>query len=196
MRKNDADEEYFALVMLDVRTAFFDIHRVLEVAKANHSDLDVMIVSGHKVRERVADAIRQVETDFEGLSVEDGPPSFALSNVVEERKWHLHVLAERLDRYLENHFQQDTLSLGHLSENFHISTSYITRLFREHVGMSFRRRLNTYRVEKAKFLLRNTNQTVDCIAREVGFKNHARLTEAFYRFEGMPPGRYRRNGIT
>ena len=67
------------------------------------------------------------------------------------------------------------------------------RLFREHVGMTFKRRLNLHRLRKAKDLLKTTDQTVDCIAKYCGFKNHTRLTEAFYRFEGMPPGQFRRS---
>ena len=59
--------------------------------------------------------------------------------------------------------------------------------------MSFRKRLNLHRVRRAKDLLKTADQTVDCIAKDFGFKNHARLTKAFYRFKGMPLGQFRRN---
>ena len=194
MSRNENDE-YFALVMLDVRTAFFDIQRILQVAKEKHSDNEVLFVSGRDVRDKVSQAIRQVGSDVKILPVEDAVSLVVLTKLVEVRQGYTHVLAERLDRYLEKHFQKKSLSLGDLCESFRISPSYITRLFREHVGMSFRKRLNSYRVEKAKYLLRTTDQTVDCIARDVGFSNHARLTEAFHRFEGMPPGRFRRTCV-
>ena len=54
--------------------------------------------------------------------------------------------------------------------------------------MSFRKRLNLHRIRKAKDLLKTTDQTVACIAKDCGFKNHTRLTEAFYRFEGIAAG--------
>ena len=192
MRRHDDDNEYFALVMLDVRTAFFDIQRILQVDTEKHSDNDVLFVVGRNVRDKVTQALRQGVSEVTVIPTEDATQQLALAELVEVRQRYSHVLAERLDRYLEKHFQKKTLSLGDLRENFQISSSYITRLFREHVGMSFRKRLNSYRVQKAKYLLRTTDQTVDCIANEVGFRNHARLTEALYRFEGMPPGRFRR----
>ncbi len=192
MHRLDDDNEYFALVMLDVRTAFFDIQRILQVDQEKHPDYDVLFVVGRDVRDNLNRALRQRAPDVTVIPRKDAASHLALAKLVEARQRYSHVLAERLDRYLETHFQKKSLSLGDLRESFQISSSYITRLFREHVGMSFRKRLNSYRVQKAKHLLKTTDQTVDCIAREVGFRNHARLTEAFYRFEGMPPGRFRR----
>lgn len=64
MSRNDSDE-YFALFMLDVRTAFFDIHRILQVAKEQHSDNSVSIVAGRDVCKNVAQAIAQESTDVE-----------------------------------------------------------------------------------------------------------------------------------
>ena len=192
-RKNNG--EGFSLIMLDMRFLFSDVIDILQVVKERNPENDVMIVTGRGDWEKVVEVIRQVAKDVEVRPVVEAYEGSNLGTLSGHHHGPSHVLAERLDRYLEQHFHQESLRLRDVCVNFRISSSYVTRLFREHVGMSFRKRLNLHRVQKAKYLLRTTDHTVDCIARDCGFRNYSRLTEAFYRFEGMSPGRFRRAKI-
>ncbi len=185
------DGKNFALVVLGLGRSFLDIPRIMRIASEEHSN--AVIVTGRGACEDVIKFVKHIARDVEILPVENGSASSTIGNSFMSGQKPPHVLAERLDRYLEQHYQQDSLRLRDLCTSFRISSSYVTRLFREHVGMSFRKRLNLHRIRKAKDLLKTTDQTVDCIAKDCGFKNHTRLTEAFYRFEGMPPGQFRRD---
>lgn len=183
----------FALVVIDMGRPFRDIPRIMRVAGEENSRGEAVFVTGRGACEDVIELVKHVAGDVEVRPIEKGSASSTVGNSVTPGHKPTHVLAERLDRYLEQHYHQESLRLRDLCTSFRISSSYVTRLFREHVGMSFRRRLNLHRVKKAKDLLRTTDQTVDCIAKDCGFKNHTRLTEAFYRCEGMPPGQFRRS---
>ncbi len=183
----------FALVVLSMERSFSDIPRILRIASEEHPKSEVVIVTGRGACEDVIELVKDVARDVKVILVENGSASSTVGNLVTHGHKPTHVLAERLDRYLEQHYHQESLRLRDLCTSFRISSSYVTRLFKKHVGMTFRRRLNLHRVKKAKDLLRTTDQTVDCIAKDCGFKNHTRLTEAFYRFEGMPPGQFRRS---
>ena len=48
------------------------------------------------------------------------------------------------------------------------------------------------RIEKAKRLLRATDETVTSVSQRVGFNSLTHFTRVFYRFEGCAPGRYRK----
>ena len=191
-RKEKGNSDSFELIVLDAGMSTEEILEVLQIFKERKSEIDVRIVTGRGDLEEVVEAIRQVARNVEVTPVVDAYADSILGKRPEQRQAHTHVLAERLDRYLGQHFHQKSLSLEDLCLKFQISSSYVTRIFREHVGMSFRKRLNLHRVQKAKNLLRTTDLTVDCIANDCGFRNCSRLTEAFHRFEGMPPGRFRR----
>lgn len=191
-RKGKGISDSFELIVLDAGISTEEILKVLQIFRERKSEIDVMIVTGRGDLEEVVEAIRQVARNVEVTPVVDAYAVSILGKRPDHRQAHTHVLAERLDRYLEQHFHEESLSLKDLCLNFRISSSYVTRVFREHVGMSFRKRLNLHRVQKAKYLLRTTNLTVDCIASDCGFRNCSRLTEAFYRIEGVPPGRFRR----
>lgn len=191
-RIEKGNSDSFELIVLDAGMSTEEILEVLQIFRERKSEIDVMIVTGRGDLEEVVEAIRQVAKNVEVTPVVDAYAVSILGKRPERRQAHTHVLAGRLDRYLEQHFHQESLSLNDLCTKFRISSSYVTRLFKEQVGMSFRKRLNLHRVQKAKYLLRTTDLTVDCIANDCGFRNCSRLTEAFYRFEGMPPGRFRR----
>ena len=187
------DGRNFALVVLRLGRCFLDIPRIMRIAIDEHRCAEAVIVTGRGACEDVIELLKRVAKDVEVLPFDNGSATSTVAGSVILGAKPTHVLAERLDRFLEQHYQQDSLRLSDLCTSFRISSSYVTRIFREHVGMSFRNRLNLHRVTKAKDLLKTTDQTVDCIAKDCGFKNHTRLTEAFYKFEGMPPGQFRRS---
>ena len=101
------------------------------------------------------------------------------------------VWASKLDGFLRDHFTNPSLKLSILCDYFGISSSYATRLFREHIGMSFHKYLSFYRVEEAKRHLAETKDRVYEIADRCGFTNSNHLIRVFFEFTNMSPGQYR-----
>ncbi len=108
------------------------------------------------------------------------------------RKSH-SVWASKLDGFLRDHFTDPSLKLSTLCDHFGISSSYATRLFREHIGMSFHKCLSFYRVEEAKRHLAETKDLVYEIADKCGFTNSNHLIRVFFDFTNMSPGQYRKS---
>lgn len=99
--------------------------------------------------------------------------------------------ARRLDRYLVDNLSDPDLSLESLKERFAVSKSYLSKLFRSEIGTPFRIRLMRHRINKATRLLETTNEPIYMVAYCCGFRSHCRLTEAFTRYHGIAPRRYR-----
>ena len=116
-----------------------------------------------------------------------------LQKVTGLRKRSHSVWASKLDGFLRDHFTNPSLKLSVLCDHFGISSSYATRLFREHIGISFHKYLSFYRVEEAKRHFADTKDLVYEIADRCGFTNSNHLIRVFFEFTNTSPGQYRQS---
>jgi len=69
---------------------------------------------------------------------------------------------------------------------------YFSVLFKKETGMNFSNYLINLRMEKAKNLLRSTNDTMEAIADSVGYKDTRYFSQLFTKTVGIKPALYRR----
>jgi len=92
--------------------------------------------------------------------------------------------------YIEAHLARD-LTLAELAEVACLSPSHFSRAFKQAVGTGPHRYTVQRRVERAKALLRHTENTLAGIAAATGFADQSHFTAAFRREVGLTPGRFR-----
>jgi AraC family transcriptional regulator len=100
---------------------------------------------------------------------------------------------ERLDRvydYIEAHLD-NTLSLTDLASVACLSPYHFSRSFKQAVGIGPQRYVMQRRLERAKTLMRRTNEPLALIAQEAGFSDQSHLTSVFRREIGITPGQFR-----
>jgi AraC family transcriptional regulator len=100
---------------------------------------------------------------------------------------------ERLTRvydYIEANLD-DRLTLSALAGVACLSPYHFSRSFKQAVGVGPQRYVMHRRVERAKALMRRTNQPLALIAQEVGFADQSHLTAVFRREIGVTPGHFR-----
>ncbi|MBQ8171468.1 MAG: substrate-binding domain-containing protein [Oscillospiraceae bacterium] len=73
-----------------------------------------------------------------------------------------------------------------------LSGSHFQRLYKKHFGVSFNEELITFRMDRAKYLLKNTSISVQRIAEECGYTNAAHFMRQFKDREKMSAGQYRK----
>ena len=101
--------------------------------------------------------------------------------------------SERLRRvrdYVEAHLDDD-LSLTVLADIACLSPYHFSRSFKEATGVGPQRYVMQRRLERAKALMRRTNQPLALIAQEAGYADQSHHTSIFRREMGMTPGRFR-----
>lgn len=96
--------------------------------------------------------------------------------------------------YISQNYQDDMLTLETLAEHLDINYYYLSRLMKEHLGVSFVQYLTAFRLEKAKQLLDNTDETIEQIAKTTGFYRSDSLIRAFKKYYNITPSKYRRQG--
>jgi AraC-like DNA-binding protein len=83
-------------------------------------------------------------------------------------------------------------TLERLAFEAHLSRTTLARRFTEAVGEPPLAYLTRWRMHLAAARLKHTSDTVEVIAREVGYTSEHAFNRAFARHRGHPPGRYRR----
>jgi len=92
--------------------------------------------------------------------------------------------------YIEAHLCED-VSLEAIAAAAHLSTFRFARGFRKAVGQPPHQYVIGRRLERAKELLRTTEEGIGEVGRRVGFSSQSHFTALFRRRCGLPPKRYR-----
>lgn len=98
-------------------------------------------------------------------------------------------------RLVKNKFREP-LKLSVIADCLHINVSYLSRLFRDEVGVNFSDYLLNYRIEQAKrLLLQNKNWSISHIADECGFNSQHYFSNAFKKVVQCTPKEFRSRKI-
>ncbi|MGG6237474.1 helix-turn-helix domain-containing protein [Nodosilinea sp. AN01ver1] len=92
--------------------------------------------------------------------------------------------------YLDAHLATE-ITLATLAELVDISPFHFSRLFKQSLGVSPYQYLLQQRIERAKRLLKQTDQPITTIALACGFNSHSHLGRKFRQLTGMTPKTFR-----
>ncbi|OAS87835.1 MULTISPECIES: helix-turn-helix transcriptional regulator [Metabacillus] len=112
-----------------------------------------------------------------------------LENIQEQTKKADLTVADQLMNFIHDHFHRD-LSLSDLAEHFNLTSSYVSKVFKEQTGENFKEYLNMYRVKKAKEILSAQEVKISQVASMVGFNNVNTFIRTFKKYVGLSPGQY------
>lgn len=94
-------------------------------------------------------------------------------------------------RYIKKNYTQP-ITLSDVCEKLHYSRSYVSHIFKQHTGRSFRQYLTEIRLEAAKTLLQYSGLSITEIAFSVGFEDSTYFASIFKKHYGLSPSAYRK----
>lgn len=109
----------------------------------------------------------------------------------EQEKSRQGDICEQVKVYIQKHYADPELNISLLGEEFHLSASYLSRLFKEKYENSILDYIAKIRIQNAKEDLRNTSKNVYEIATDNGFLSSNVFIKTFKKWEGITPGVYR-----
>lgn len=111
-------------------------------------------------------------------------------NKLDATKPDFHKISSTLQFISDNY--QRTLSLGEISQHFHMSSSAFCNYFKRKTGKTLMSYLNEYRTAKACKLMTTSDKHIAEIAFECGFNNISYFNRTFKKVIGKNPTAYRK----
>ncbi len=99
-------------------------------------------------------------------------------------------LAMQITKYLHENYDRN-ISMQDVADALYVTPRHINRVYREFFGSSFKQTLQNFRVNYAKNYLCDTNDSIEKIARMVGFSSAHGFSRLFLELEGMSATEYR-----
>ncbi|MCB2359875.1 response regulator [Clostridium estertheticum] len=98
-------------------------------------------------------------------------------------------------RYIDTNYNVNDLSLGNVADKFNLSSSYLSKLLKKEVGLSFIDYLTKYRINKSICMMDDPKYKIYEIAQAVGYSNQHYFCKAFKKIMGFAPTEYRGRSI-
>ncbi len=108
--------------------------------------------------------------------------AFDYGNFVQDNR----SVAERLKEYIEKHLGEN-ISRTTLAEEVYLNPDYLARLFKQEMGVSIAAYLLERRMERARYLLQETQKPISQIAEELGYENSSYFSKLFRKTYGVTP---------
>lgn len=104
-----------------------------------------------------------------------------------EKRSSGNQLIVTIRKYIDDNYQDPSLGLNKIADEFPISESYFSFLFKEEVGENFSSYLERKRMEHALELLKETSMNINDVYKEVGYNNSHSFRRVFKKIYGMLP---------
>lgn len=104
-------------------------------------------------------------------------------------------LSYKIKKIIEENYNQHFLGLCYISEQVGVSTSYVSKVFKEEYGIGVVEYMNELRIEAAKKLMEKEGITIKEVAEQVeqvGFTSDIHFIRIFKKYENITPGVYKR----
>ena len=188
------------IVIMDINIPIINGLKVIETAKLKYPDTAFVIVSGYDdfaycrqaLRLQITDYIlKPVNYDEFGSCIDNLKISMFHRRSGTEAPQAEERTIQSITRYLQEHLSEE-ISLSLLADSFHLSSQYISQLFKSEIGVNFLVYLTNLRVENAKKLLISTDCSISEISDRCGYADYRVFTKVFKKSEGITPSQYRR----
>ena len=111
---------------------------------------------------------------------------------MKERQGGKGDLVKAAQAYMEAH-SAEKFSLEKMAKSLFVNGSYLTRVFRQHTGMTPLAYHHRLRCKKAKELLAGSTLTISQVGEAVGYVSSSHFAHIFRKLEGCTPGEFRKN---
>ncbi|WP_239254694.1 helix-turn-helix domain-containing protein [Listeria ilorinensis] len=112
-----------------------------------------------------------------------------ISLILKESVVSSNMLVGEILKYIQLHY--DVVTLQHLSDIFGLHPNYLSGLIKENTGKLFSQHLAEVRLEKAVYLLLNTNLSISKISEMLGYMDKGYFFKLFKKHFQMSPRKYR-----
>lgn len=104
----------------------------------------------------------------------------------------MHRTVNKVIEYIDEEIESPMTVEG-IAQMFDVSTSHLSRIFREHTGITLVEYINIKKVEESQYYLRFSEEKISDISNHFNFCNQSYYTRIFKKYTGETPRRFRNN---
>lgn len=101
-------------------------------------------------------------------------------------------VCSRTKNYIESNYMNPELDLTCVAKEMGMSSSYLTKLYKNQYGVSVVEDITYIRIKNAKKFLLDTGLNINEVAEKTGFSNSNVFGKVFKKYEGISPGEFRK----
>lgn len=103
-----------------------------------------------------------------------------------------HSLVDKAIRFIKENYHESSVNLQMVAEQVHVSSAYLSNLFKVEKGFNFGDFLLETRMKKAMELFRTTDFKSYEVAEKVGYSNPQYFSSSFKKYTGYSPAEFKR----
>lgn len=201
------------VILMDINMPLINGLDVIEKVQKIDKDSRIIIISGYDKFHYAQRALDLGVFSYLLKPIDYRNFKEILSKAIDDysnRIWNRNLLEDKISNnigaedvgnqaidFIKKNFDKSHLSLNMVAQNHHISESYLTRIVKEKVGLSFTDYLNKLRINMAINLLMNKHKkyTINEISDIVGYNSQHYFSRAFKNYIGISPSQYRKDNF-
>ena len=155
-------------------------------------DLQFPQAAAHMMADGGMTSLKRILETASIAEMEDCTRSFArqMLEPVLDGGTNIEHLIQSVKAYVDSHYGE-ALSLEQLAQQFYLSPSYLSRIFKRETGVNLSTYLQNVRIEAAKTLLRTSDLKSYEVAERVGINDPVYFSRIFKKITGFKPKDYR-----
>lgn len=102
----------------------------------------------------------------------------------------MHDTVNKVLQYIDEEVES-AITVEQIAKKFDVSTSHLSRIFKQHVGVTLVEYINIRKVEEAQYYLRFSSKRISDISNQFYFCNQSYFTRIFKKYTGETPRRFR-----
>ncbi|WP_429142214.1 response regulator transcription factor [Anaerotaenia torta] len=192
-------------VLTDVRMPLVDGLELSRLISENYPLINVILISGYRDFTYAQQALRYNVRDFLVKPIKYPALMIAFLKLRDElnrqipaafQEIHPNQYYERIIHTVKAYLMENlsTATLEEAAMTAHLSSSYLSRLFKSRTGCSFSEYLLQKRMERACVLLSNTGNKIYEISDEIGYDSPKNFSRTFRNYYNISPKEYRERG--
>lgn len=189
------------VVFSDIKMPEMDGLELLAKLAQEFPNIKTVIISGFNDFELAREALRQHAVDYllkpinpydlmQTLHKLETALLAKESQLPTRKKQSSAGIVEGLVNYLQQNYRED-IDFSAIAGQYHFSSAYLSKIFKEHTGISPSKYLNDCRMNAARKLLRDTELPIKDIAIQVGYSDPLHFSRNFKTATGLSPAQYR-----
>jgi YesN/AraC family two-component response regulator len=188
-----------AIVCLDICMPVISGIEIARRIRERNPETVVVMISGHDNFSYAQQCLRIGVTDYLLKPINEEYLAEVMRGICrkldEEEKFvpaSGNVTIREIASWLNNNFAREDLSLQTVAPIFHLTSSYLSRAFKQETGENWVDYLTRLRMERAMQIAKSTDRKCYEIAQEVGFSDAKYFSACFKSFTGKTVNEFRK----